>query len=128
MNRLTFVAMGIGFVLGLAAAIAVGQLMQSDTAPWVGSRDLRGCWSSGGDTLTIRAQGPRSHELEARFGSEDQWRDIRTRLDGAVISARFSSEPDLYEFRFEAARESDRMTVISALGDERTLLRCEPAT
>lgn len=126
MNRLTFIALGIGIILGLLAAFAIEQIMRSDNAPWVGIRDLRGCWSSGGDTLTFRQDGPRSRELEARIGADDQWREIDTSLDGDIISARISGEPDLYEFRFEAGRDADRLTVISALGDERVLARCEP--
>lgn len=126
MNRLTFIALGIGFILGLLAAFAAQQIMRDDNAPWVGIRDLSGCWTSGRDTLTFRQDGPRSRELEARFGADDQWRGIGTTLDGHIVSARFSGDPDLYEFRLEARREADQLTVISALGDENILRRCEP--
>lgn len=126
MNRLTFIALGIGIIIGLFAAFAAGNLMRSDNAPWIGIRDLQGCWSSGQDTLLIQQEGSRSEELEARFGNDEQWRELDTALQGDIISARFSDEPDLYEFRFEAGHEGDRLTVISALGDERSLTRCEP--
>ncbi|MEE2565150.1 hypothetical protein [Hyphobacterium marinum] len=126
MNRLTFIALGIGFILGLFAAFAVDQITQDDNAPWVGIRELRGCWSSGSDTLTFRQDGERSRELEARFGTDDQWREVETALDGDLIVAHFSNDPELYEFRFDARREGDRLTVTSALGDETSLRRCEP--